>query len=152
MSGNNPTPRGAWIFLGVVVGLMVIFLLTALVIQAASGASDNDIGSAMGVGVLWFLVVPGPIIAVVGLGIWAVVRANRRNAERQEWARRQWLATLPPPPPGAWQDTQGFWHDPPPAWPYAPQVPPQWPDYGHGQALPHQSAPPQRSDEWGYGR
>jgi heme/copper-type cytochrome/quinol oxidase subunit 4 len=91
-----------------------------------SVASDHDNQANFGA-LLLGLLIASPIIAIVGGGIWAIIWAMNKGIQN----KKEWLAQLPPPPPGAWQDPSGVWHSPAQYhFVYQPQArdPYGWPD------------------------
>lgn len=106
--------------LAVVASIGFCVLAIMLFFFFISMAGDKDIQADFGA-LLVGLMMAAPIIAIVGLCIWAVIYAMNKGYEN----KKEWLAQLPPPPPGAWQDPSGQWHSPayPPQQPYA--YPPQ---------------------------
>jgi hypothetical protein len=91
------------------------------------------------IGFLSWIAVPVALIVTVIALAWIIVRnANRNFKQRMEWQQQ-----LPPPPPGAWQDQYGNWHNPPPqpVWPPSPSAP--WP-----QHPPYQPPPPHGPPGW----
>lgn len=59
-------------------------------------------------GFIWLIF--GPVtftVTVIALVILVIRHLNGRHRQHQQWLRQ-----LPPPPPGAWQDPSGQWHNP----------------------------------------
>ena len=94
-------------------------------------------------GVIIYLLAATVVLAITGVVVVVSVIIGvtvHRNYQR----RVQWEQQLPPPPPGAWQDPYGNWHNPPqPAWQPPPAVP--WPQQLY-RGTPPQAPPPVWTD------
>lgn len=87
-------------------GLAVILLFVGAQITQP-GTFFNFVGLA----VLGFIPI-APFAAIIGVGIWLAVRWSNRKTIEKGVAAQQAAAFVPPP--GAWQDPSGTWHNPVP--------------------------------------
>lgn len=90
--------RKTWIFLAVTAAV-AFFVAPVLITATVSGASIADVSAALGIGLLAFAPVL-IIVVAVAVGVWLLLRHHQREQQSA-------------PPPGAWRDEYGQWHNVP---------------------------------------
>lgn len=76
-----------------------------VLLSVTDGFYGTQSSNSVGMGVFALIIGPGLFVVVlIGLFVLLIWYLNKRKMEQYR---------LPPPPPGAWQDVHGAWHNPP---------------------------------------